>query len=264
MDIGLRVLRPTICRPTAASIKPAGSKHGTTVRQVDLLHFWNCRLLAIEQLLLASRPQISGPAFRQSHELYLLYLQSFLDLTDEISEGEVLSKWAAALGSVTETNGDMCAAYLRELRNSAIKRGVDVTAGGQSADGVQCAVAPKVLDRSKEREYAPFEPWLRNVFYRAELAIVPAVREVLLELTRETKEAATEADLGRMVRRGIVGTDHMPTEIKIKALQMLEEIELGPLLVHQVRDFQNMLDYVPDPRLRVMQAYRSGREQDPS
>src|SRR5436190_23239957 len=117
-----------------------------TRRQGDLIHFWKSRRQALDKLLANVTPPIEPHAFRQAHELYLLYLHSLLDLADELDGncGSVEARWSGGLDGLGGLAGAYNASYLRELRNSAIKRGIDVTAAGQVADRPTCPLVPLV------------------------------------------------------------------------------------------------------------------------
>lgn len=187
------------------------------IRDGDLIHLWRCKEAALEQLLANVAPPVEAHSFRQAHELYLLYLHALLDLADEMARGSVSPLWRQALDGLGECDGRYNAGYLRELRNAAIKRGVDITNKGQLANDQTCALAPEVSDRLREKSYRPFDPWVRNIFHHAEIALASATEPLLRQLVSEAEATGNEA-LSRTARRGVAAALHMPTEIKIMAL----------------------------------------------
>ena len=184
-----------------------------THRQGDLIHFWKCRRQALDQLLANVTPPVEARSFRQAHELYLLYLHSLLDLANDMEDecGSVETRWRDALQGLGNLDGTYNASYLRELRNSAIKRGIDVTGAGQVADGQTCALSMIVHNKGGTQSYRPFDPWLRNIFCRAELALTPAIKPLVERLIEEA-QGRTDDALARTARRGVVSADLCPSQ----------------------------------------------------
>lgn len=227
------------------------------IREGDLIHLWRCKEAALEQLLTNVAPPVETHSFRQAHEHYLLYLHAVLDLADDMAEGSVLPLWRQALDGLGGFDGRYNASYLRELRNAAIKRGVDVTHKGHVANDQTCALAPEVSDRLKRRSYRPFDPWLRNIFHHAETALATAIEPLLRQLVSEAEATGNEA-LSRTARHGVAAARHMPTEIKIMALQALSGMDLGFAKEHHVKQLHGMLEATPPAGLMVTAAYVPG------
>lgn len=224
------------------------------IRDSDLIHLWRCKEAALEQLLANVALPVETHSFRQAHEHYLLYLHALLDLADEMAGGSVSPLWRQALGGLGEFDGRYNASYLRELRNAAIKRGVDITSKGKVANDQTCALAPEVSDRSREKSYRPFDPWLRNIFHHADIALAAATEPLLRQLVSEAEAIGNEA-VSRTARRGVAAARHMPTEIKIMALQALSDMDLRFAKEHHVEQLHGMLAATPPAGLKVTAAY---------
>lgn len=110
------------------------------------------------------------------------------------------------------SDGEANYLYIRELRNSVIHRGLDITSAAQF-DGTfpMVLAAPKVQNPSGTKTYASFDKYLLHVIAKCEAVIGPTIRECLddaglFQATIDT--TAAEIEYREAVEQSHVMSDH--------------------------------------------------------
>jgi len=204
--------------------------------RVSGMHWWaDLRAYALAQI-----PGFVPPAdpaqLRIVHTLYLVGLMSALDIAKELfGERSVEDDWRRALDGLGGSDGKHNAAYVREIRNAAMHRGLDLSAMGMVVDGQVCVVAPRIAkERRPDRPaYKRFRLLLRNIYADCEDALGTVLSERMIAIEAELSDedpldyvAATDAirDAEEWIPDW-VGQQEIPSELVQSMLKVdLEEV----------------------------------------
>ena len=155
------------------------------------MHWWaDMRAYSLSQMS-NFVPPVDGGQLRVVHTLYLVGLMSALDLAKELfGEQPIEDDWRRALDGVGGFEGKHNSAYVREIRNAAMHRGLDLSAMGMVVDGQVCIVAPKIAkERRPDRPgYQRFRLLLRNLYADCEDALASVVVDRMVAIETELSE----------------------------------------------------------------------------
>jgi hypothetical protein len=155
------------------------------------MHWWaDLRAYALAQM-----PNFVPPAdrgqLRVVHTLYLVGLMSALDIAKELfGEQPVEDDWRRALDGLGGFEGKHNSAYVREIRNAAMHRGLDLSAMGMVVNGQVCVVAPRIArERRPDRPvYQRFRLLLRNLYADCEDALAHVVVDRMVAIETELSD----------------------------------------------------------------------------
>ena len=159
------------------------------------MHWWaDLRAYALAQIP-GFIPPADGGQLRVVHTVYLVGLVSALDLAKELfGERQVEDDWCRALDRIGGFEGKHNSAYVREIRNAAMHRGLDLSAMGTVGAGQVCIVAPKIARERRPAKpgYQRFRFLLRNLYADCEDALAKVVvdRMVVLDTAFSDQDPA--------------------------------------------------------------------------
>lgn len=103
----------------------------------------------------------------------------------------------------------------------------------------------------------PASPWP----FRGFIQDIDCFKSCTIERLIGEAQLMTNDELSRVAKRGAVGTDHMPVEIKIMALKVLSATDLTFVRDHQLGQLKQMLDNKPPAGVEVTARYLPGNPQ---
>ncbi|NWA86129.1 hypothetical protein [Pseudomonas sp. D2002] len=175
---------------------------------------------------------------------YSLYASNLLGAVDAVRDAlgtgfETKIKSALSLGRFS---GEEVLGYLRELRNGAVHRGVDLTAGGLVMGDVVCAVAPsQVTNRGGEKVYSAPTQLLIDLFRHGDEKMKPILEEALEPALSTLSASASECDVAQAYDF-IDSVAHMPEWVKKKARQSLSAEMITAARQHSCEKLRRLLN----------------------
>lgn len=155
------------------------------------MHWWaDLRAYALAQIPNFVPPADEGQ-LRIVHTLYLVGLTAALDIAKELfGEKPVEDDWRRALDGLGGFEGKHNSAYVREVRNAAMHRGLDLSSMGMVINGQVCVVAPRIArERRPERPaYQRFRLLLRNLYADCEDALANVVVDRMIAIETELSD----------------------------------------------------------------------------
>jgi hypothetical protein len=201
------------------------------------------RRLALAQIR-EFRPAADLAQMRLAHGLYLMHLQSLLDLAAD-ADPDLPARWQAGLDGLGGRFGENNAAYLRELRNSVVHRGDDIAMRGTIVNGYTVALAPNQLwgrttRKGRSGPYEPFEPLLWDMFAAVE-RVLPNVLEPLVHRIERQLLNFDEAEARRQYLEAVQGETFMPDRVKRMAIEQACQIPFAKINAHRFAEVQRLL-----------------------
>ncbi|RXJ99818.1 hypothetical protein CRV02_10645 [Arcobacter sp. CECT 8989] len=199
--------------------------------------------------------QIKSPLnIIEQHELRMSYSNYFVSLMSGI---EVLleptyknnknfkKELYIAFSFNKENTGENNYNYLRELRNSIIHRGYDISSAINFTDKIPILIAPPIIpNKSGKKEYTSFDHTILEVISKIEEVIgrliINHIKTFDLYKSTYSKEERKEMFLERIKK-----VPHMPEEIKILALNTLKDLDFDKIPETQFSELEEILKHNP-------------------
>lgn len=180
------------------------------------------------------------------HDLRLYYSQYFSSLLSAI---ELILEQKEPESSIFRENlyqglsfnefadGEQNYSYIRELRNSIIHRGLDVTSSAHINEDFPMMIAPSpIKNRGGNKSYQPFGFYLIELIQKCE----EVIGGLILNFFKENGYFDLKNDTDKLrneIKEFLVNSDHriMPKEVKAMALLNIDSLELNAEQLH--RDF---------------------------
>jgi hypothetical protein len=155
---------------------------------LSLKWYFELKNLSLKNILLFHSPL----SVEQRNDLRLYYSQYFsalLSATELLRDKNYNKNSIAFVASLKSqfvfdeyTEGEINYSYLRELRNSAIHRGIDLTSSAHiNNDNIPMMIAPSVKNQSGNKEYTPFGYYLIDIISKCEIIIPHIVIDHLVQ-----------------------------------------------------------------------------------
>ena len=206
-----------------------------------LIWYCECKKLALDQIR-AFVPPANSHNMRMYYSLSLTNLLALIDLSEEVFGGHISTDWENTLEGIGGHTGKNNAAYVRELRNAAIHRGLDITSSGTVLAGHVYAVAPvEIQDRwARKPPYNTFAPLLINLFEICD----QRVSSIIFSSAETELTASEEIDVEReriIYLEEVDRSIHMPEWVKKSAREMVNEIPFQILYANQIEKLRSLL-----------------------
>lgn len=207
----------------------------------SLAWYAEAKNLALEEVV-KFVPPADPKRMRLFHDLYLVNMLALVDLASEIFGDEVRTGWLEALEGVGGLGAENNNSYLRELRNGAVHRSLDITAAGIVIEGVVCAVSPQeVWNRTGlAGPFKAFSPLLRNVFAICEDTIAAVIGPMVREANHESV-IPSEEEFERTFHDAIDGAPHMPDWAKDMARLHVSYAHFSEAHAYQLRQCEDLM-----------------------
>ncbi|MBA4789506.1 MAG: hypothetical protein H2042_07415 [Rhizobiales bacterium] len=180
--------------------------------------------------------------FRFSHAMFIVNFMSMLDFANEIFDRKVLIEWENNLDGIGGKSGKNNSGYIRELRNSVIHRGFDLTANGTVIDGRAMAIAPiKIGDRHSRRP--PFYGFTYTLHEKFEICRLISSITILkfAEPSLKILESKSQNDKKHELIYSVENSEHIPDWIKISTKNNANEITRDFPLSINARKLRSLL-----------------------
>lgn len=191
--------------------------------------------------IMSFRPPADGFKMRMHYSLYASNLLGAVDaIQDALGEDfENTIKNSLPLGSFS---GEEVFGYLRELRNGAVHRGVDLTAGGLVIGELVCAVAPQqVINRGGKKTYTAPTQLLVDLFRHSDQKIKPILEEALKPMLSTLSSPASEYDISQ-AHDFLNSVDHMPEWAKEMARKSISAKMISIGRQHSCEKLRHLLN----------------------
>lgn len=205
----------------------------------------------IKNLSLKKILEIKAPlSVEQQNELRLYYSQYFTSLlsaTELLSDEKENKHFQAFRIKLKQQfvfdsfiDGDCNYSYLRELRNSIIHRGIDITSSTHFENYFPFIISPTVQNRSGKQNYIPFEFYLIDVIKKCEFYIPDIVfnhfQEFSIFEVEETQEQLIEKELEDLNNVSNLIVPDWTKNMAKKSIQNIDYISMQKDLVQSSLD----------------------------
>ena len=176
-----------------------------TLAERDLMNSLSL-YLSTRRTALRSALQMRAPlSSEQTEDLRIHYSNYFINLLSAIEairedqhfEGKRFADTLESSFSFTDSpNGADNYAYIREIRNAIVHRGLDIFSAAHFPENVPLLVAPnQVANRSGNRKYSSFSFYVLGVIDRCESVVGPTIEAHLEEIGLFEKSPDPEASI---------------------------------------------------------------------
>ena len=205
-----------------------------TRRQTEILcalnWYFESKNLALKNALRFHCP-LSVEQQRELRQYYSEYFAGLVSATELLLESEYkhCRKFKMALESTfvfdSFPDGKNNYAYIRELRNSIIHRGLDVSATAHVNNDFLLLVAPSpVTDRTGNKKYQALGFYIRDVISKCETVIGPLIARHLAEVGL-LKPEFTQDQAIENARVFIAECSSMPEWVKVSAHEVIATVD---------------------------------------
>lgn len=207
----------------------------------------------IKNLSLKKILEIKAPLLvEQQNELRLYYSQYFtslLSVTELLSDEKENQNFQAFKTKLEQQfifdsyiDGNSNYSYLRELRNSIIHRGLDITSSAHFENDFPLIISPTATNQNGKKIYKPFGFYLMNIIEKCEFYISDIVFNHFLEFSmfeiKETQEQLLEKSLKDLSN---LSNQIIPKNIQNMAEKLMNDIDYISI---QRNLIQNCIDVI--------------------
>lgn len=208
----------------------------------SLKWYFELKNLSLKNILTFHTPL----SIEQQNDLRLYYSQYFsalLSATELLRDQKYNKNSIAFVTSLKlkfvfdeDTDGEINYSYLRELRNSAIHRGMDLTSSAHiNNDNIPMMIAPSVKNQSGNKEYTPFGYYLMDIISKCEM-IIPSI--VLAHLEKFQMFEITEKPeyLLEQALKYLKNSTVVPEWVQNMGKEAMQSIDFGTIQRDQVKN----------------------------
>lgn len=219
--------------------------------------YLDVRKVALDKIT-SFHPPAVGFELRVYHSLYFSNLLAAIDfLRDDVNfssaihKNKFVSLIEDSLSTPNYPVGKSNYNYLRELRNSFIHRGLDITASAHVVDGKICVLSPRHVHNQKENiQYSAFGKYLCNIIYVCESKMMPAIFDILRDRGYLNHELHS-TDIGDLVDFLREAPD-VPEFVKAAFPSLMTSVDIERVNLDSYRKFLNSITPASDPDLAKM------------
>ncbi|MGZ4982032.1 MAG: hypothetical protein ACXWAB_11355 [Methylobacter sp.] len=146
-------------------------------------------------------------------------------------------------------SGEDCYNYLRELRNSIVHRGYDISSAATFIDDLPVLIAPpEVPNLKRNKWYGTFGKSILEVIERVEAVI----GDVILEHAKRKqlfKPTYSDIEKKQIIIEVIPRIPHMPQWAKEMSVNVFDSIDFGEMVNIQSTKLEEILTYKPLSKL---------------
>lgn len=174
---------------------------------------------------------------------YSLYIANLLSATEMLLEKDYQfsqdfkQELETALSFPNHPNGDSNYSYLRELRNSVIHRGFDLSSSAHVEDDFPLMIAPQLIEnRSGNKAYSAFGFYLFEMISLVE-PIIGNLIENHLNAKGLLQPLFTQQEMAVETKVYLANAVGIPDWVKNTALSNLEELDYEQMQLDQIKSF---------------------------
>jgi len=139
-------------------------------------------------------------------------------------------------------DGNFNYGYLRELRNSIIHRGMDLSSSAHFEEDFPLFLSPAVFNRSQNQEYEPFDLYLIQIIEKCELYIPTIIYNYLekfnmLELEKMSDELLRES----LIFLNNLPKNQIPNWVKKKTIEVMSKIDFRLIQNDSIKECVKMI-----------------------